>query len=303
MYGLRSSAKYAAVLLLSTACLVSGMAVSPAPDAAAASGPPRTVVLPDPAARDEIRPRLFRGRGFDTCTAPALRTMAAWRRSSPYRAVGVYFGGRARGCAQPRLTRSWVRTVHRDGWRVLPLYMGSQPRCVTSGYKRPYRMSARHPARQGRAEGRDAVRRARALGIARRSPLYIDMEHYDRTDRRCAAQVLAFTRAWNRTVRKRGYLAGFYSSGSSGVRDVATAQAAGGRGMPDVMWFANWNGLRTLRDPYLGARQWHPHRRIHQYAGNVVERHGGRSLLIDRNLVDAPVAVIAKRPSNRRSPA
>lgn len=59
-----------------------------------------------------------------------------------------------------------------------------------------------------------------------------------------------------------------------------------------VMWFARWRTRPHLyREPAL-RRAWRPARRIHQYAGNVQERHGGRSLVIDRNLVHAPVARI-----------
>jgi hypothetical protein len=44
-------------------------------------------------------------------------------------------------------------------------------------------------------------------------------------------------------------------------------------------------------EPALRRGAWSA-RRIHQYAGNVRERHGGRTLLIDRNQMDAPVARI-----------
>lgn len=60
-----------------------------------------------------------------------------------------------------------------------------------------------------------------------------------------------------------------------------------------MVWFARWgvkNGLNS--EPVLKKTAWAPARRIHQYAGNVKERHGGRTLLIDRNLMHAPVARI-----------
>src|SRR5215212_10036012 len=34
----------------------------------------------------------YTGLGFDACTAPSRGAMAAWERSSPYRAIGVYIG-------------------------------------------------------------------------------------------------------------------------------------------------------------------------------------------------------------------
>jgi Domain of unknown function (DUF1906) len=239
--------------------------------------------------------RIYHGRAFDTCTAPSLTVLRAWRRASGYRAVGIYFGGRARACAQPRLTRAWVRAGDRMGWRFLPLYMGSQPRCSTSAAKRRHPISARHPATAGRREGADAVRRARALGLRRRSPLYLDIESYRIRNRSCARGVLAFARAWNRAVRHRGYFAGFYSSANSGVLHMAHAQRAKRRDLADVMWVGRWNNSPRLTDPVLPRAPWTPHRRVHQYRGNVRESHGGRTLLIDRNAVDAPVAIVSRR--------
>ncbi|GGO86570.1 DUF1906 domain-containing protein [Wenjunlia tyrosinilytica] len=237
--------------------------------------------------------RIYSGRGFDTCTAPSLGVLTAWRRSSPYRAVGIYFGGRARACAQPRLTRAWVRSADRLGWRILPLYMGSQPPCAWSSKKRKYPIT--HPSRDGRREALDAVSRARALGIDRRSPLYLDIEGYGVTKLTCARKVLSYTQAWNKTVRSKGYFTGFYSSASAGVMHMAAALAAGKGNLPDVLWFARWNSLATLTEPLVSRSRWIPHRRVHQYKGNVKERHGGRTLLIDRNRVDAPVAIVKKK--------
>ena len=49
----------------------------------------------------------YKGRAFDTCSAPPLKAITAWNKS-PYRALGVYIGGANRACGQPRLTASWV---------------------------------------------------------------------------------------------------------------------------------------------------------------------------------------------------
>ncbi|HEY3007401.1 MAG TPA: hypothetical protein VGJ63_04965, partial [Micromonosporaceae bacterium] len=45
-------------------------------------------------------PGTFVGYGFDACTAPSSAAMQAWL-ASPYRAIGIYFGGNNRACAQP----------------------------------------------------------------------------------------------------------------------------------------------------------------------------------------------------------
>jgi hypothetical protein len=235
---------------------------------------------------------VFQGWGFDTCSTPSLGTMNAWR-TSHYRAVGIYFGGRGRHCKQqPNLGRRWVRSVDRWGWNILPIYVGSQSPCVVSDRKRKVAMGD-DPWHEGAYEGYDAARRAEVLGLRERSPLYLDMEAYDDQDADCADTTLAFIRAWSREVREQGYIPGFYSSADSGVRHLERARLAGVADLPEVMWFARWRVRPTIYgEPVLDRAAWRPHRRIHQYAGDVTEQHGGESMLIDRNKVDAPVAII-----------
>lgn len=236
---------------------------------------------------------VFRGWGFDTCQAPSLSAMRAWR-ASDYRAVGVYFAGRARACPrQTYLSASWLADADDLGWRMLPIFVGSQSPCVKKGHKKSFSIDDYDPYHQGEEEGHEAADRAGALGIARRSPLYLDMEAYDHRNSSCARTTLSFVRGWSSTVRSRGYLAGFYSSAESGIRHMERARRSGTGGLPDVMWFARWQvPASTSGERVLSRSAWTPHRRIHQYRGNVTETHGGRKITIDRNLVDAPVAII-----------
>lgn len=280
--------------LLAVAALLAGSvagATEPRPVPAPASGALGAVgALSAP--RALAAPRHFSGRAFDTCDAPSLAVMRAWR-DSPYGAVGVYFGGRGRGCqAQRQLTPAWVASVHALGWRLLPLFVGSQAPCVFAKAKRRYAIG-RTPWRQGTSEAGDAVRAARALGIDAASPLYLDMEAYRTSDTACAATTLRFVRAWSREVRRLGYLPGFYSSAETGVRHLERERKRGTKDLPAVMWFARWRGVPALdTEAALHPLAWQPHARIHQYAGNVAETYGGRRLLIDRSAVDAPVARI-----------
>lgn len=257
-----------------------------APEAAGEAAPVDAVDSPEVLARAVH----FKGAAFDTCQAPPLATMKAWR-SSSYRGVGVYFAGRGRGCPnQLHLSRSWLASVDGMGWRVLPIFVGSQSPCVRSEAKRKVRMGSGSAA-QGRTEGRQAADAAGKLGIRQGSALYLDMEAYDAGDAGCARTTLAFVRAWNREVRGQGFLPGFYSSAASGVRHMEQARRAGQSDLPSVMWFARWgSGPSLYGEPTLHADAWQPHRRIHQYAGNVTETHGGHRLVVDRNTVDAPVA-------------
>ncbi|MGY0492871.1 glycoside hydrolase domain-containing protein [Streptomyces sp. WG-D5] len=237
--------------------------------------------------------RTFNGRAFDVCRTPSLDTMRRWRESK-YQAIGVYFAGRARACPnQEHLDRDWTRAATGMGWRILPIYVGSQSPCVYAHHKKDT-LIGRDPWAQGVREARDAVDRAERLAIGPSSPLYLDMEAYAHRKKPCARTTLSFVRAWDREVTRQGYVPGFYSSAGSGVRHMEEARRAGVADLPAVMWFARWQARPGLyEEPTLkGRASWHPQRRIHQYAGNVKERHGGRTLWIDRNMVDAPVARI-----------
>ncbi|MFI8290280.1 DUF1906 domain-containing protein [Streptomyces sp. NPDC085614] len=242
---------------------------------------------------DSVTYRYFTGKGFDTCEAPSLAVMEAWL-ASPYRAVGVYFGGRGRGCpAQPHLNAHWVASVHAQGWRLLPVFVGSQAPCVFAENKKHVPIGD-DPWTQGTEEAAEAVRAAGAIGIAPGSALYLDMEAYPLTDSVCAETTLLFVRAWNREVRGQGYLPGFYSSADSGVQHMEEARKAGYEDLPAVIWFARWLGEPALySESALPMPAWLEHGRIHQYAGNVRESYGGRTLTIDRNAVDGPVASVA----------
>ncbi|MDJ1136199.1 DUF1906 domain-containing protein [Streptomyces iconiensis] len=262
-----------------------------APGAAGAPGDTPSLIRGDPR---NFGAQIFRGYAFDTCQAPSATTMRAWKRASPYGAVGVYIGGRGRACPnQTHLSPSWVKATHGMGWKFLPLYVSSQSPCVGASHKRKVVMSTSAPYQQGRREGLDAVRQAKRYGMVRRSAIYLDMEAYNYRNTRCGATTLRFIQGWNSAVRARGYVAGFYSSADSGIAHMEKARASGARGLPTALWFARWKVPKSVdNERNLNRRAWQPHRRIHQFTGNVNRTYGGRSVNIDQNLVDAPVAVI-----------
>ena len=93
------------------------------------------VALPAPAAADPSTPATYpaassatrlAGYFFDTCTAPSLTALAAWKGRSPYAGVNIYFGGRNRGCTQPNLTSTWVRST-RTSWSLPVMSNSSRP--------------------------------------------------------------------------------------------------------------------------------------------------------------------------------
>ena len=53
--------------------------------------------------------------------------MKAWK--AKYSAIGVYIGGMNMACDYGNLSASWVKSTHRMGWNLLPLYVGLQAPC------------------------------------------------------------------------------------------------------------------------------------------------------------------------------
>jgi Domain of unknown function (DUF1906)/FG-GAP-like repeat len=232
---------------------------------------------------EAAEPGTFSGSGFDACTAPSSATMQAWL-ASPYRAVGVYFGGINRGCTQPNLTPAWVAEQQAAGWHLIPLYVGPQASCTTS--TKPNRIDNTQAAAQGRAIADDAATQAVALGLPADSVLIYDMEAYRTDDAACRAGVLAFIGAWTARLHDHGYLSGFYSSMSSGVADQVANYAVAGYAHPDYIDFARWDNIATVGDVGIPAGYWSPHRRIKQYQGGHVETWGGVAINIDNDFLD-----------------
>ncbi|MFI5490447.1 MULTISPECIES: DUF1906 domain-containing protein [Micromonospora] len=269
----------AAATLLASAAVVE----RPAPAAAAGyTGP---------------HPGTFTGLGFDTCAAPSNEQMNAWLQS-PYRAVGIYIGGVNRGCAQANLTKEWVSTQQAAGWRFFPLYVGLQAPCTT--YLR--RIDPTRAAEQGREAADDAATNAVNLGLAPRSTLILDIEHYE-GDAACTAAVDTFASAWTTRLHERGYLSGLYTSvGSYGLRDQVAAYSRPGYARPDLLDFARWDGVQTVSDPAIPETYWAPKRRMKQYLGDHYETWGGVRINIDSNYLDLeqPAYTMAGTAQKRR---
>lgn len=260
------------------------------------------VVVPDVARADPATPVSYpaassatrvSARFFDTCTAPSLDALAAWRGTSPYSGVNIYFGGRNRGCAQPNLTAAWVRSASAAGWALVPTYFGDQPFCVFGS--KPYRYTASGAAARGSADGTDAVARARAMGLLPGSALYADVEHYDRTSSSCVIAVRTYVSEWTRALHRNGYLAGVYVHQDSGLRDLAASYFSTSLARPDAVWMARWDSVATVTGwPTAGNTLWAEWQRAKQYRGDHVETWGGVSLNIDSDIIKGPVATVAK---------
>jgi hypothetical protein len=240
---------------------------------------------------------VFTGLGFDACSAPSAKSMAAWA-GSPYRAIGVYIGGENRGCSQPNLTAGWVSEQTEEGWHLIPTYVGRQ--APLSACSSCSEISSSLAAAQGAADAADAVADASAIAIGPGSPIYFDMEAYTRTTTSTAA-VLAFLEAWTRKLHSLGYLSGVYSSSSSGIADLGR-KVGSTYLLPDQLWIANWNGQRDTTDPAVPATAWLSHQRIHQYQGGHNETYGGVTINIDNDYVDAATVGSATLSTSSEDP-
>jgi glycoside hydrolase-like protein len=232
--------------------------------------------------------KTYTGRAFDACTAPSLAAMKAWR-GGLYGAAAVYIGGKNRGCAQPNLTASWVKSVNSLSWKLIPLYVGAQPPCQTS--KSPEKFTATTAASLGASNANDAIAKASALGMKAGSPVYLDMEPYDIANKSCNDAVLTYVRSFSKTLRAKNYRAGFYGFSSSSAKAIATATNK--TDLPGNLWYALWDQKNTTTTDWpWGRTQFADHSRGHQYIVNSKESRGGYTITVDRDAWDGPVAII-----------
>jgi hypothetical protein len=231
--------------------------------------------------------KTYTGRAFDTCAAPSLSAMNAWK-GGLYGAAAVYVGGRNRGCSQPNLTASWVKSVSAAGWKLVPLYVGAQPPCQTGS--NPEKLTATTAASLGRTDADDAVAKASALGMKAGSPIYLDMEPYDITNTSCNNAVLTYVRAFTRELRAKVYRAGYYGFTSSSAKAIANATDK--TDLPGNLWYALWDKQDTTTTDWpFGKTQYTDHSRGHQYLVNSKETRNGYTITVDRDAWDAPVAI------------
>ena len=249
------------------------------------AAPATTVSYPKSASATRIN-----GYVFDACSAPSTSTMTAWT-ASPYDGIGVYIGGPNRSCDQPNLVASWVTAVSKQGWRIIPIYMGRQAPCSdrTSAVK----FTTSSAATDGTADAADAVAKAKALGMLAGSAIYGDMENYSTTDSACRTAVLTFISAWTKELHRQGYLAGVYANLSSGAAHLSAAYSSTTYARPDALWIARWDGNTALTGwAGVSNTQWGYHQRAKQYQGDHDETWGGVTINIDSDRFDAPAATV-----------
>jgi len=232
-------------------------------------------------------------KGFDKCAAATVAQMQTWKTASPYEDANIYFGGSARGCAQPNLSPAWVDAVFQQGWRLIPTWVGPQAPCT--GFSKKFSSDPATARVEGQAEADAAVQAAALLGLGTGTPLYYDMEHYNYAIASCSAAVRSFVDGWTERTKAHGYVAGMYGTASTTQADWRPGVIAH---PPDAVWVAAWActgptcnftpsvfGIPGLSDDY-----WSQNQRIRQYWGGHAETWGGVTFTIDTNYANGPVA-------------
>ncbi|WP_344163642.1 DUF1906 domain-containing protein [Kribbella yunnanensis] len=225
----------------------------------------------------------LKGEAFDACAAPPQATMDAWK--PDFQGIGIYISGGVRRCDQPNLTPDWVTTNAGKGWQFLLIDVGLQAPCSTFSAEKKMSAVPATALVQGKTAAANAVAAAQALGFAPRSSIYSDIEHYTSTAA-CKAAVLSYASGWTQELHARGYQGGVYGSASSVGADFASAFTSTAYTRPDNLWFAHWGSTPVGTSRFVPATTWTNHERVHQYAGDVTETHGGVSMKIDRNYAD-----------------
>jgi Domain of unknown function (DUF1906) len=234
----------------------------------------------------------YTGFAFDTCEAPSTSAMAAWR--SSYGAVGVYIGGRNRACkTQANLSSSWMGTIYGQGWKAIPIYVGLQAPCADSRTTTKMSQAQASAKEQGQIEAADAVGQAGRYGLRPGSAIYNDLENYARGDVGCRAVVLQYLSGWTGELHRHGFVAGVYVNLSSGAPDLSAFYTSTAFARPDAIWAARYDGSTSLNLSGIPGTQWSSHQRAKQYVADLRESHGGVTLTVDRNYVDAPVGSVA----------
>jgi peptidoglycan hydrolase-like protein with peptidoglycan-binding domain len=273
---------------------------APLAGSAPATAEPGSGTVPRLATQRQIAlatPGDFTGHGFDQCLAPTQSAMDTWWKKSPFTAVGIYISGDSRACrTQPNLSPTWIATQVARGWRLLPIALGPQASCQPRfpRYKDDFKISDRpdggyaKAAQQGTAEAEKNAADAMAYGIGPGSTIWYDLEGFDLGNTRCRESALVFTSAWVTRIKALGYVAGFYSSASSGIKmlDDARTERPGQFALPDRIWIARWDGAANTSTTYIPEDGWRPGGRMKQYRGGHNETWGGVTINIDSNWID-----------------
>ena len=221
--------------------------------------------------------------------------MDAWRKKSPFRAIGIYISGNSRYCGdkyQPHLSATWVANNAKNGWTFIPIHVGYQSPCFKNNpnsrvQKKKMSTDVSKARSQGRSDAKETIGRLKKFGFSAGSVSYLDLEWYKRTSS-CDAAVLAFISEWTDTLHDSNYGSGVYSSGSAAIKLIDDSIASGKTfSRPDHIWNA-WTNKKANNDfgPFMSSKIYTDHQRIHQYNNGDSVEYGGHRLTIDWDYLD-----------------
>ena len=129
--------------------------------------------------------------GFDTCTAPSLAAMKAWR--AKYAAANIYIGGQEMACDYGNLSKSWVQAGRGHGL-VADADVRRAAGAVQQLQRR--RSTRARPRLRARPPPTRPCRTRACSAWAQGTPIYFDMEAYNENNSGCVTAVLTFLDAW-----------------------------------------------------------------------------------------------------------
>ena len=147
----------------------------------------------------------------------------------------------------------------------------------------------RHGGRAGCGRGRQERRRRDGVRHRRgQHDLVRPRGLQPRTTPTAASPPWSSRPRWVTRIKALGYVAGFYSSASSGIKmlDDARTQRPGQFALPDRIWIARWDGAANTSTTYIPEDGWRPGGRMKQYLGGHNETWGGVTINIDSNFID-----------------
>jgi hypothetical protein len=242
--------------------------------------------------------------GFDICDPMTTSQLQTWATSSPYKVVGVYFGGSEFSCQSTlsNVTTSWTSTVLGQGWEIIPIWVGPQ----APGGKFTYLMST-NPAtayQGGVAEADLAIAALNARGISQGSPIIYDIEAYTYSNATYVAATQSFLQGWTTELHAKGYISGVYSSHPEFKSWYSTLVNPA----PDDIWFAYFFSdnvacgtqcqtvFPTNSSFDISSTYWTNHHRMRQTSDEINVTYGGvTGAAIDEDWIDA--AMVTATPN------
>jgi hypothetical protein len=225
--------------------------------------------FPEPIAR---APKYSTYLGFDTCAAPTLEKLRVWKQLSPYNTIGIYIGGKNKGCFQRNLNRNYLAQVVAMGYHLIPIYVGEQAPCMKS----PTRVAKIVDGeKEGDKEANDAIYSAKMLGLVD-APIYSDIEYFNTKDKACTDKTTAYIGAFHNRLKINHYNYGVYSS-MSGISNLLDKNST------ELLWIAKWD--RSKLPNFRGGKfaSFAPNY-IKQYRGGHSESYGKMDINIDNNI-------------------